>query len=206
MAVMTLIAWWAIARLVGTSHAERANTLLSVTKVPAKEGLQAQLMDPGLDLQSRESLIEKIELQKRAEANLQVGKDNPAPKTPSNQVNPGAIPAQLKVESGIFEGSEGMIRPDQAVITNYWRGVLNGKILIAFAGSKAGDENQGMIILVTASLDPAVSDTTFENFLAPSQAGKMRVVDMKDNHILELQPANGPMVKFDLNTKTFASQ
>ena len=200
---VTLIAWWAVARLVGTSQAERPKMQMSVAVAPTKKNMQAQLMDPALDPQSREMLIEKIELEKRAEANQKAGEANPAAKTPSDQLSVAAVPAQLQVETGIFEGSEGMVRPDQAVIANYWRGILNGKVLIAFAGSKVDNDKQGMIVLVTASLDPAVSDTTFENFLAPPEGGKLRVIDAKDG-VLSLQRANGTPIKFDLNTKTFS--
>lgn len=199
---VTLAAVWAIGRLMGTSQAEQSKTQMSVTVSPAQEDLQSKLMNPSLDQKSREMLMEKIELEKRIDLNQKFGAENPAPKTPPNQISAAVLPALLQVETGIFEGSEGMIRPERAAITNYWQGVLNGKVYIAFAGSKPDDDKQGMIVLVTTSQDPAVSDITFEDYYAPANGGKLRVIEAKDG-ILVLQRASGALLKFDLNTKTF---
>jgi hypothetical protein len=199
---VTLAAVWAISRLIGTSQAEQPKAQMSAVVSQAQEDLQTQLMDPKLDLQSREMLIEKIELENRVAANQKSGEEKPAPKTQANQIVAAAAPEQLQVETGIFEGSEGMVRPEKAAISNYWRGVLNEKIYIAFAGSKAGDDKQGMIVLVTTSQDPAVNDINFEDYFAPVNGGQLRVMEAKDG-VLVLQQASGALIKFDLNKRVF---
>jgi hypothetical protein len=199
---VTLIAIWAVSRLIGTSQAEQPVMKMSAAVSPTQESMQDQLMDPNLDQQSREMLIEKIELEKRSETDKQAGIDNPAPKVPSVQADKAVIPAQLQVETGIFEGSEGMVRSERAVISNYWQGVVNGKVYIAFAGAKPGENAQGVIVLAIASLDPAVNEIAFEEFLAPGTVGKLRVIDAKDG-IVVLQQVNGGQLKFDLTTKKF---
>ncbi len=208
VAILTVVAVWAVGQLVKPTQAQQPKMLVAaavpmVVATPSvKKDMQSQLMDPGLDLKSREMAIEKIEIEKRLDDIQKLGEANPAPKIQKKQAAAGAIPAQLQVETGIFEGSEGMIRPSQATILNYWRGVVNGKILMAFAGAKANAEQKGMVILMVTSLDPAVSDTVFETYVDPAQRGHLRVVDAKDG-ILSLQRANGDLIKFDLNKKTF---
>ena len=208
MAILTIVAVWAVGQLVKPTQAQQPKMLVAaavpmvVATPSAKKDMQSQLMDPGLDLKSREMAIEKIEIEKRLDDSQKLGEVSPAPKIQKKQAAAGAIPAQLQVETGVFEGSEGMIRPSQATILNYWRGVVSGKILMAFAGAKADADQKGVVILMTTSLDPAVSDTVFETYVDPAQRGHLRVVDVKDG-ILSLQRANGDLIKFDLAKKAF---
>jgi|GEM_PF-2690577 len=205
---VSAVAIWSVSRLLSVSRAEKPQPLMQAGagesgSVRPIDDLQTRLLDPRVDLQSREMLMEKIELEKRADKNRQAGAAQPAPKTaPQNLVAPAAMIPQEQVESGIFEGSEGMIRSEQAEIQNHWAGVVDGNIVMVFAGAKTGQKEQGMLVVVTASLDPNVNDTVFEYYYAPANSGILRVLEAHEGYLV-LQRANGAPLKFDLMAKKF---
>ena len=198
---VTAIGVWAVGRLLGNASADNPAGQMAVpgqaVAVQATEPVdhEKQLMDPSVDLPGREMLIEKIDLEKRAEANRKAGEAAPANKTAPAIMAAGAAAAPLQVETGIFEGSDGMVRPGQADITNYWRGILDGRIVIVFAGSVAGNDSHGMLVVLITSDDQASSDVAFNNYLAPLGVGKLRILSEKDG-VLVLKDETGKVIQF----------
>ena len=193
---------WAISQLLGSASADTPAIPAAVANqsnmvmATAPVNYEQRIMDPAVDLPAREMLIEKIDLQKRADANRQAGELNPANKVvPSFLAAGGAAAEPLQVETGIFEGSDGMVRPSQANITNYWRGIQDGKIVIVFAGSAAGKDQEGMIVVITSSVDPSISDVAFEYFPAPAGIGRLRILGEKDGE-LSLKDTSGKLLQF----------
>lgn len=196
---------WAASRLLTvskTDQAAKANVSTPEVVSNNPQSMQEKLMDPSVDLPARESLMEKIEIQKRVEENEKAGQGSPASKDAAAKPAPAAMMASSQVETGIFEGSEGMVRPDQAHIQNYWRGLVDGKVDMVLAGSTAADNDQGLVVLVVASLDPSDSTVTFEYFNAPGKTGSLRVVSAKDNQVA-LQTTGGAILQFDVKNRIF---
>jgi hypothetical protein len=167
-----------------------------------QQSQQQKLMNPGVDLPARESLMEKIEIQNRLEENENAGQVSPASKDAAAGPGPAAMLASSQVETGIFEGSEGMVRTDQAHIQNYWRGLIDGKVDMLMAGATAANKDQGLVVLVVASLDPSDSSVTFEYFNSPGKTGSLRVVGAQDN-LVALQTSVGETLQFDVKNKIF---
>lgn len=196
---------WGVSRLLPTSDtaligAVKARATPVVLSGPAS--MQATLMDPAVDLAGRETLMEKIEIRKRVDDNEKAGQSKPGDKTSPVQAAPQAVMAASQVETGIFEGSEGMIRPEQAAIQNYWRGVVDGKVIMLMAGASAQDPNQGLVVRIEASLDPADNSIQFEFFNSPRKDGSLRVSEVKGN-LVTLQAPGGAILQFDLQKRTF---
>ena len=199
------LGFWTALQWLGSNHTsapESVSQFIAPVSLPTPEDMQTKLMDPGVDLHGRETLMEKIDIQKRLEGIQETGKNNPAPKDSAANPAPAAMVASVPVETGIFEGSEGMVHPDQGAIQNYWRGVVKGKIVMVMAGAKAGDNNQGLVIVLTASTDPSDNSISIEYYLAPVRSGSLRVVSEK-NHRIELQTTQGAKIGFNWEKRAF---
>jgi len=203
--LVILLGVWGASRLLSNGRAEQP-LQLSVKASPlvptTLPGMEEKLMDPAVDLPARESLIEKIDIQKRLTENEKAGQASPAPKDPVPQPAAAAAMESSQVETGIFEGSEGMVRPEQAKINNYWRGLVDGKVYMLMAGSTAADSEQGLVVLVVASLDPTDSAVNFSYYNSPSRIGSLRVESMIDDSVM-LQASGGVSYRFDLKTLAF---
>jgi hypothetical protein len=170
---------------------------------PPAESLQEQLLDPRLDIASRESMIEKVEMEKnRAEQQAAAEAAPAAPKTAPEFGGTALMASVAEVESGIFPGPEAMIRPSLMQVNNFWQGVIDGQVVMALAGA-ATDSAEGQVVIVTTSLDPAVGEIRFETYPAPDGSGALRVV-AADDGVLTLETAQGAQLTFDLASRTFA--
>lgn len=206
LALLIIVAGaWAVSRMIArasANHDDGQKTVSASVDLPPTERMQLQLVNPQLDTASRESLMKKIEMAERVEKEQQSGETAPAPKLTFEVSSQPEVKALTEVESGIFPGSEGMIRPSQAQINNYWQGSVDGQSVMVFAGAATDNPNQGLVVVVTASLDPAVSDIHFETVLAPGETGTLRV-DTESDGLLTLETLNGTELIFNLNEKTF---
>jgi hypothetical protein len=196
---------WAVSRMIARASAYQEGGQKSVSasvNLPPTDRMQQQLLNPQLDAASRESLMGKIEMAERVEQEQRAGETAPAPKVASEVSLQPEAKSLPEIESGIFPGSEGMIRPSQAQINNYWQGSVDGQSVMVFAGAAADNPNQGLVVVVTASLDPNVSDIYFVTVLAPGETGTLRVVDESDG-LITLETPNGTKLMFNLSEKTF---
>ena len=196
---------WAASRMISVANAEQAkipDTGVDIQSLPPVERMQQQLLDPHLDVNSRESLMEKIELVQRVEQAQESGSIAPAPKTAPEFDSQTLMKAVPQIETGIFPGSEGMVRPSLAEINNYWQGVVAGQIVQAFAGSSSDDPQQGVIVVVTSSMDPASSDIHFDVVPAPGETGSIHAVS-ETNGVLTLENETGTILLFSVAEKRF---
>jgi hypothetical protein len=169
---------------------------------PTPEIISAErLFDPALDPQSRASVAEKLEMKTRQAADLAAGEANPAPKDkmPPTPTVEKQLLANATALSGIFSGSEGMVKPDQAAINNYWQGSLNGRATMVLAGSEPQDTTQGLVIVVSSD-GFAVSD--YQVIDAPAGVSSLTVVDALETTLV-LQDLDGTRLVFDLPTLSF---
>jgi hypothetical protein len=192
-------------RMVQQAEANQAVVSTNAPPTPRQtelERLQAQLLDPKLNPESREILIKKIEILRLEEEQHQAGKKAPAPKgvEPTFETQPQAM-AVAEIESGIYNGSEGMIRPSQAQINNYWQGLLEGEVTLVFAGAAADDPEQGLVIVMNVSAD-SNGDVRFTRITAPSRGGALTVIAEEDG-VIRLEAAGGDVLRFSPRSKTF---
>jgi hypothetical protein len=196
---------WIANRMIRAANAEpaaMAKGLPDSVETPPSKQMQEQLMDPLLDEAARESLMEKIEIAKNIEQQQSAGAIPPAPKVPPDFGPEALVMAQPQVESGIFPGPEAMIWPSLMRISNYWQGLVDGEVVMIFAGSSADDPRQGLVVIATTSADPAVGDIRFERLPAPGQTGSLRVAS-ESGGILTLETPEGVQLTFSIAAKSF---
>ena len=104
------------------------------------------------------------------------------------------------VQTGIFEGDEGLFRSNEAVIQNYWQGLIEGAIIQVFAGAASTDAMQGVVIIVTISSDRKSS--AYVKYDTPMHIGSVRIVS-EDQYILTLSTEDHVELQFDIKAKRF---
>lgn len=193
---------WVIAQV--GSQTQQVNALAAQTPVATSAGpivSEQRLFDPNLDPQSRESLSEKIAIQTRTAADQAAGEANPASKdkVPPLPAQPQQAVAGPQAQAGIFNGSEGMVKPEQAQINNYWQGEIDGKPTMVLAGAEPQDSGKGLVIVV---ISDGFSVTGFRIVPAPEGIGSLKAVDFTPQTLI-LEDTNGNRLTFDLKTQTF---
>ncbi len=177
-----------------------AGAVSSATATP--EIISAErLFDPNLDPQSRQSLSEKLDINARKAADQATGAENSAPKDklpPMPTSQPQAL-ANSGALTGIFNGSEGMVKPEQAKINNYWQGMLDGKSTMIMAGSPPEDTSTGLVIVVSSD---GFSVTGYQVIAAPAGVSSLKVVDFSTTTLV-LEDLSGTQITFDLQTQSF---
>jgi hypothetical protein len=171
------------------------------TPMPSNLVAKEKLFDPALDPQSRAGITEKLNMQQKAAADQGTGKANPASKE-GRPVLPsvGGQPAILQVESGIFPGSDGMVRPEEAQINNYWQGNVAGSQMVVLAGSEVDDKAKGLVIVLSSD---GFSMTGYQRVSAPDGFSSLHVVEQQETRLVLLDSQQHSLV-FDLKTLAFA--
>ena len=202
--IVSLIAVrWVMAENTHNNRVQPSAVALTPTPPSAisVESMQKELFDPRLDVTSRESLMEKIDLQKKADADREAGVSNPAPKDAAGTL-PQASKAMAQVEdsSGIYPGSDAMVKPDEAQINNYWQGKIGDLDVVVLAGSDPNDASQGLVLMITSG--SGEQKGSYERFLTPVKGGSLRITGVNGSEIV-MQPLNGGQIAFDINQKAF---
>lgn len=167
---------------------------------PARLVSRERLLDPNLDVQSRASLAEKLELQQRLEENQKAGEVAPAPKNKPSEFSGAGMKGIVETPmSGIFPGSDGMVRPEEAEIINYWAGSFEGSGWTVLAGSMPQDPSQGVVIVLK---NDGFSLTDYQFITAPAGIEQLRVVSAENGKIL-LEDRQGKKVEFNLPSMRF---
>jgi hypothetical protein len=164
--------------------------------------LRRLLAKDDLSAEDRRGLEEKLEMAERMAA------EQAAPRQPRSTkiAPPQSFSAQYNEQEpafteGIFEGSEGLIRPSLADIANLWQGSRNGKQMQVFAG--AFSENlggEGVIIVMDLLPDKPIG--TMTNYPAPDGTGPLRIVEVGESEVV-LQTVSGDRLIFDLTSRSF---
>ncbi|MBE0696335.1 MAG: hypothetical protein IH586_05375 [Anaerolineaceae bacterium] len=202
-AVLLIANWRPIAGwVIAVSGAETPTETPSTNNAQIQD-LEEMLLDNSLSKEARESILEKISMAKRMEAEQAAGasleqKEKKAPPLPTSAaeflVNPLNVPDQ------IFEGSQGMIRPSTAQISNCWQGVRSGKVMEIYAGALPDDAGQGVLLIFVD--DPENTDRTMQMVKAPGKSGLLRILSV-DETAATLAAADGSQLLFNLKTLKF---
>lgn len=161
-----------------------------------------KLFDPQVDLQARQSLGEKIDMAKLQATQQAAGELDRAPKKA-----PASLPAaaqktvlQADFQEGLLEGSEGIIQPQEGVISNMWQGRIKSDYVQVFAGAEMSDLQQGLLIVRIISADRAKTQQMRFN---PLQAdGSLKIQSVNGGRVTLLLE-NGKGLVFNLSTLSF---
>jgi hypothetical protein len=164
------------------------------------ETLQTALQEPRLDAQARQSLQEKLDMAVRIATQKAVAAEV-TPVQSMDQATSTPYPTP-NLEAGIFEGSDGIIRPSQAAVQNGWQGSLDGNIVQVFAGADAVDATRGVLIVIS----PASGQTgrTMKVYSAPEPHGWLRIEAAVDG-IFDLVSEDGVRYQFNLRSETYSA-
>lgn len=162
---------------------------------------ETRVFDPNLDPQGRESLSEKLAIETRKTADRAAGEVNPAPKDklPPAPTAESQLFANSTPPSGIFNGSEGMVKPEEAQINNHWQGMIDGQSMMVMAGSEPLDTSKGLVIVLSSD---GFSLTGFLRIAAPAGMSSLKVVEAAKTTLV-LEDLNRTRVTFDLVSQAF---
>lgn len=161
--------------------------------------LAAQLTDDTLGPGVRSALEEKVLLANKVEEQFAAQDREPAAKNPQQFQAVMGIGGNPEPERGIFPGSDGMVRPQQAKINNYWQGRANGWDIFVFAGSDPFDQEKGRLLVMQF---PADDPTANGNTLVIDVDGDFGslTIDREEEGRLILSGSSGAEAVFDLAT------
>ena len=125
----------------------------------------------------------------------EVGRNNP--NKPAKHPPHGTLPSGVSNQpwpSGIIESGQAPLPGELYVINNQWQEVVGGVHLSVYAGSEAQDPSQGVLIVMTTSLDLQTS-TGPHIYLTPLHSGALRIVGSNSQR-LTLTSTNGTQFVF----------
>jgi hypothetical protein len=162
------------------------------------QNLQAQLANPNLDPDLRQSLEEKLsafQTQQAAQNRIQaLAAPKPAdPCALAPTPNPAADPPRA---TGILNEGAVPFPASQVTITNQWQEKLNGQWVHAYAGASVGAPQQGMVI-ITIEDSPAGGQ-----FFTPDLNGPLTIT-AAENGRLTLVSNQGSTYYFDIPAMQF---
>lgn len=203
IAIVALVSL-AVIMLAGSNSAAGKQSEQAPTPIPADlqvEQMRAALQSEELSEAARRSLQEKLAMAEQMAAEQAAGaqlprRDKVAPPLPAAALENQPAP----VQEGIFEGSQGLIRPSSADIRNVWQGERDGVLLQVFAGSLPDDPAQGIVVVVQASQEDPVRTTKW--IRAPVETGALQIIEARDS-LLIMTGEDGTLLTFNLVTLSF---
>jgi hypothetical protein len=182
----------------------RSGTTPNSTDFPSIEDesvmvYQTALAGEGLDEDMRHSLEEKLRMAQwiaAQRASSMIIHPDPA----VDSVAEPRFVSDPIFQEGIFDGDEGIFRPEQAFIQNYWQSELANSYLQVFAGVLGGDEEQGIVYVLETTSDRYQTD--FELYLAPQKSGSLRIIGESDYRLILLSEDQTEII-FDILKREF---
>lgn len=170
--------------------------------VSEDSSLERQVLNTQISADIRASLEEKIELSRNLNeqmVNLSIPSAEKIPPRFNAMLGSGGETESF--ETGIFPGSDGMIKPEQAKINNYWQGQAGNEKIFIFAGSLPDDETAGRVVCIRINAADVMANPSVTIFDTPISNGSLRVMDSSDGTIA-LNAADGTAYFFDLATNS----
>lgn len=127
------------------------------------------------------------------------------PKPPKHGATPiktAPIPPDANWPSGIIETAQIPLSGAQYAINNHWQGLVNGEHVAVFAGSLSDDPHQGVVVLMTISVD--LQHTSSQVYLTPLKVGSLSVVATVGTR-LTLRSPTGAAFAFDATSGTLSA-
>ncbi len=171
---------------------------------PQVQKLNEMLQRTDLSPESRRDLEERRIMAER----MALERVDPQP-GPVEQRGPKIAPplsAPLLVEptqelwEGVFEGSDGLVRPSAATVINGWQGRRARSDYQVFAGSTPEEPVRGLLIVAQMDDGTIVGGRTM--YLAPDGITSLTIIEMQDTTLL-LETDSKSRLYFDLMTRQF---
>jgi len=142
---------------------------------------------------------DKQALLKKEQEHRQLG--TPAPKSSDTSLKPVEAEAW---PTGIRDDIPAPFPASEVSINNVWQRDFAGNHVQAYAGHITGDEQQGLLIIRTTSIND-LDNVTVERFQTHDKTGSLTVTS-EQNHKLTLQSTSGATYEFDVNKKQFTQK
>jgi hypothetical protein len=107
---------------------------------------------------------------------------NKPPKHPTHVALPSSATSQPWA-SGVIESGQAPFPGDLYVINNQWQEAVGGVHLRVYAGSEAQDPTQGVLIVMTTSLD-LQTNVGPHTYLTPSHTGALHITGAKGQYLV----------------------
>lgn len=122
-----------------------------------------------------------------------VPKGDPAAERPADEPEP-------EWPAGVSDDGEAPFPATEFVGTNSWHRVVNGQHVVVYAGSLGEDPNQGVLFVMTISLD--LKSVSGERYLAPTKSGALQIMS-EENLNLTLDTTRGKRYTFDVRARRY---
>lgn len=207
LAVITFAVVSVIARTTTAARGEAEEEHQALLSTPFPNNptildLQIQLQNNKLSKPAQESVAEKLEIAQRMAAFQAAGANviKRAKEAPALPSSASLVMDALDVPEGIYEGSQGLIRPSVAEVSNCWQGVYDGKVIQIFAGSLSSQSEIGVLIIFQE--DPVQMTRTMQEVQSQTGTGKLRIISVK-NEKVTLRTEEKRKLYFSLETMEF---
>jgi len=169
---------------------------------PAIQELLGELQNQDLSKPAQESVLEKLVMAERMASEQAAGARQAKQEKEPPDLPPSAslMNNAWNVPEGIYEGSQGLIRPSMADISNCWQGVRNGKIIQLFAGAYPDQSDVG--ILIVYEEHPEQMNRTMKIIPTQTRSGKLSIVSVREDEVT-LKAADKTKLVFSLKTMEF---
>jgi hypothetical protein len=167
--------------------------------------LKQLLASEDLSDEARRSLEEKLEMAERLAAQRagtgELRSTKVAPEVPPVELFGIQQQGEPEDDEGIYEGSEGIIRPSLADINNVWQGTRGGMYMQVFAGSFS-EMRGGEGVVIVIDLQPDHPSGPMTTYPAPAGAGALRILEVGETAVV-LTTESGERLEFNLISRTF---
>ena len=128
---------------------------------------------------------------------------NMPPKHPRHGALLSSAPSQLW-PSGIIESGQAPFPGELSVISNQWQEEVDGVHLSVYAGSEAQDPSEGVVMVMTLSLDLQTSVGP-QTYLTPSHTGALHITGARGQYLV-LTSTSGMRFSFFVTPSCAMSQ
>lgn len=160
----------------------------------SRQSLFDSLQNASLSAEARRSLEEKYALSERPA--VQVA---PASKERPVFLQSTAGLPLVDTSEGIVEGSEGLVRPSQASVSNMWSGMVENAYVQVLAGVYPDAPDQGILIVIALEEGNVFPDRLVVD--GPSGAGGLRILERQGDALI-IAAADGQTLRFHLKART----
>jgi hypothetical protein len=167
----------------------------SVDTPAAPSGVQPAPVDkPALRQLIEEETRRRAQAPRADKAALRAARDAKAAAVPAD-------PAAPTPPAGIVDDVQGALPTSPDRLLNGWQGQVDGHFVVVYAGAKADDHAQGLVVVVT--MDRADTARFSQDVLAaPSRRGAVRVVTARPP-LVTLRAASGATFTLDVAARRF---
>jgi hypothetical protein len=177
-----------------------AGALLAAAAIATGVGLAAGSSHDQLSVRAWTALEQKQRIVARERRVIREGLRHPAP-VPAHPAQAGPAPLPPPWPAGIFGPEEADFPGGSGMeFRTMWRGVVDGRYLAVYAGSRTADPTLGVVMVLT--IDPKTWGHRFETHDAPIP-GPVRIDAAHGLRLRITSDSDGTTAVFDVASQTF---